>query len=119
MATSLAALVIHFCGHYSSGISYKQQLYHLLMALVINCSLYPFIGYQGDQIGRNFAIWAIFYGVGRIFNRNLWSPCWLLTATSISINLIVLWIVLLSQYDCMMIIRVLVYNIWKMVTRGL
>ncbi len=22
---------------------------------------------QGDQIGRNFAIWAIFYGVGRIF----------------------------------------------------
>ena len=23
--------------------------------------------YQGDQIGRNFAIWAIFYGVGRIF----------------------------------------------------
>ncbi len=24
---------------------------------------------QGDQIGRNFAIWAIFYGVGRFFNR--------------------------------------------------
>ncbi len=24
-------------------------------------------GDQGDQIGRNFAIWAIFYGVGRIF----------------------------------------------------
>ena len=22
---------------------------------------------QGDQIGRNFAIWAIFYGVGQIF----------------------------------------------------
>jgi hypothetical protein len=22
---------------------------------------------QGDQIGRNFAIWAIFYGIGRIF----------------------------------------------------
>ncbi len=22
---------------------------------------------QGDQIGRNFAIWAIFYGVGRIY----------------------------------------------------
>ena len=22
---------------------------------------------QGDQIGRNFAIWAIFYGVGRFF----------------------------------------------------
>ncbi len=22
---------------------------------------------QGDQIGRNFAIWAIFYGVGRMF----------------------------------------------------
>jgi len=22
---------------------------------------------QGDQIGQNFAIWAIFYGVGRIF----------------------------------------------------
>jgi len=22
---------------------------------------------QGDQIGRNFAIWVIFYGVGRIF----------------------------------------------------
>ena len=22
---------------------------------------------QGDQIWRNFAIWAIFYGVGRIF----------------------------------------------------
>jgi hypothetical protein len=23
--------------------------------------------YQGAQIGRNFAIWAIFYGVGQIF----------------------------------------------------
>jgi hypothetical protein len=22
---------------------------------------------QGDQIGQNFAIWAIFYGVGQIF----------------------------------------------------
>ncbi len=22
---------------------------------------------QGDQIGRNFAIWAIFYGIGQIF----------------------------------------------------
>jgi hypothetical protein len=22
---------------------------------------------QGDQIGRNFAIWAFFYGVGQIF----------------------------------------------------
>jgi hypothetical protein len=22
---------------------------------------------QGDQIGQNFAIWVIFYGVGRIF----------------------------------------------------
>jgi len=24
-------------------------------------------GREGDQIGRNFAIWAIFYGVGQIF----------------------------------------------------
>jgi hypothetical protein len=23
---------------------------------------------QGDQIGRNFAIWVIFYGVGRFFS---------------------------------------------------
>jgi hypothetical protein len=23
--------------------------------------------FQGDQIGQNFAIWAIFYGVGQIF----------------------------------------------------
>jgi hypothetical protein len=22
---------------------------------------------QGDQIGQNFAIWAIFYGIGQIF----------------------------------------------------
>ncbi len=22
---------------------------------------------QGDQIGRNFAIWAIYYGIGQIF----------------------------------------------------
>jgi hypothetical protein len=22
---------------------------------------------QGDQIGRNFAIWVIFYGIGQIF----------------------------------------------------
>jgi hypothetical protein len=22
---------------------------------------------QGDQIGQNFAIWAIYYGIGRIF----------------------------------------------------
>jgi hypothetical protein len=25
------------------------------------------IGIQGDQIGQNFAIWAIFYGIGQIF----------------------------------------------------
>jgi hypothetical protein len=26
------------------------------------------VGYrQGDQIGRNFAIWAIYYGIGQIF----------------------------------------------------
>ncbi len=24
---------------------------------------------QGDQIGRNFAIWAIFYGIGQFFYR--------------------------------------------------
>jgi hypothetical protein len=24
---------------------------------------------QGDQIGRNFAIWAIFYGIGQFFSR--------------------------------------------------
>jgi hypothetical protein len=24
---------------------------------------------QGDQIGQNFAIWVIFYGVGQIFFR--------------------------------------------------
>jgi hypothetical protein len=23
--------------------------------------------HQGDQIGRNFALWAIFYGIGQIF----------------------------------------------------
>ena len=23
--------------------------------------------YQGDQIGQNFAIWAIYYGIGQIF----------------------------------------------------
>jgi hypothetical protein len=24
-------------------------------------------GHQGDQIGQNFAIWVIFYGIGQIF----------------------------------------------------
>ena len=38
----------------------------------IGCVKKPLLVYfvqynQGDQIGRNFAIWAIFYGVGRIF----------------------------------------------------
>jgi hypothetical protein len=24
---------------------------------------------QGDQIGRNFTIWVIFYGIGQFFSR--------------------------------------------------
>jgi hypothetical protein len=29
---------------------------------------------QCDQIGRNFAIWALFFGVGRIFFSDISSP---------------------------------------------
>jgi hypothetical protein len=30
-------------------------------------SYFELVASQGDQIGRNFAIWAIFFGIGRIF----------------------------------------------------
>jgi hypothetical protein len=29
----------------------------------------PFAHAQCDQIGRNFAIWAIFFGIGHIFSE--------------------------------------------------
>jgi hypothetical protein len=45
----LTTLVINFCFN---------------LVLIYVCSLE---NNQGDQIGRNFAIWVIFYGIGQIF----------------------------------------------------
>ncbi len=58
----------------TSFLSYIQQICYIMlgqrqeykMYLLGNSSKTEGHG-QGDQIGQNFAIWVIFYGVGQFF----------------------------------------------------
>ncbi len=54
--------VHHFFSLVARALGPSNRLEHSL--LMPNFFLHH---WQGDQIGRNFAIWAIFYGVGQIF----------------------------------------------------